>query len=84
MSFGRKLLGIALLLTLIATLTLPIHLQPLTTNEPPVLQSDGGEPPAPPIPLIGPNLPASTVVLSADGGEPPPPPIPLSSSTQTS
>ena len=84
MSFGRKLLGIALLLTLIATLTLPIHLQPLTTKEPPVLQSDGGEPPAPPRPFLGLSLPASTVVLSADGGEPPAPPRPFLSSTQTS
>jgi len=84
MSFGRKLFGLALLLTLIATLTLPIHLQPLTPTEPPVLQSDGGEPPPRPIPLVGPSIPASAVVLSADGGEPPPRPTPFLSSTQTS
>ena len=84
MSFGRNLFGLALLLTLIATLTLPIHLQPLTPKEPPVLRSDGGLPPPPPIPLLKLSLPESPVVLSADGGLPPPPPIPLSSSTQTS
>ena len=84
MSFGRKLFGLALFLTLIATLTLPIRLQPLTPKESPVLQSDGGLPPAPPIPLLKRSLPESPVVLSADGGLPPAPPIPLSSSTQTS
>ena len=84
MSFGRKLFGLALLLTLIATLMLPIHLQPLTPKEPPVLQSDGGAPPPPPRPFLGLSLPESPVVLSADGGAPPPPPRPFLSSTQIS
>ena len=84
MSSGRKLLGLALLLTLVATLTLPFDLQPLTPKEAPVLQSDGGEPPPQPIPFLGPSLPESTSVLTADGGEPPPTPWPFLSSTQTS
>jgi len=57
MSIGRMLFGLALLLALIATLTLPIRLQPLTPTGQPVLQSDGGAPPAP-SPWV---LPASTL-----------------------
>lgn len=56
MSFGRKLFGLALLLAVIATLTLPIDLQPVKTEQP-VLQSDGGAPPAP-SPWV---LPSSTL-----------------------
>ena len=36
------------------------------------LTADGGEPPAPPIPI-----PTSKDLLTADGGEPPAPPIPI-------
>jgi hypothetical protein len=84
MSFGRKLFGLALLLTLAATLTLSKDLQPLAINEPPVLKSDGGLPPPRPTPRLTPSLPESTEVLSADGGLPPAPPSPHSSSPQTS
>ena len=56
MSFGKKLFGLALLLALIASLTLPIDLQPVKT-EPPVLRCDGGLPP-PPSPWV---LPSSTL-----------------------
>lgn len=52
MSSGKKLLGLALLLTLVATLTLPLDLQPLTPKEGPVLRTDGTAPPPPPRPFL--------------------------------